>query len=93
MKIEDVKNIPRRERRICRANLRLYPSQMKFIDDNNLSVQAIFDKALDVLGHITPKPEEVDDLERIYRTSKSKGHRRRGNIREQKPRNKTRRRH
>ena len=47
MKIEDVKNLPKRERRLCRANLRLYPSQMKFIDDNNLSVQAIFDTALD----------------------------------------------
>lgn len=95
MKIEDVKNMPRRERRTCRANLRLYPSQMKFIDEHNLSVQAIFDKALDELGHETPKPEEVDELAKIYRNSKSRGHGRggKGNVRAQKARARSRRRH
>ena len=66
MKIEDVQNMPRRERRICRANLRLYPSQMKFIEDNQLSVQAIFDKALEELGHTTPDLRDIEDIAREY---------------------------
>jgi hypothetical protein len=78
MNIEDVKNFPKREKRICRANIRLYPSQMKFIEDNNLSTQAIFDKALDELGHIIPKPEEIQDIANVYGYNKSKGHGRRG---------------
>lgn len=66
MKLEDVRSFPRRERRSCRANLRLYPSQMKFIEDHNLSVQAIFDKALDELGHTTPVPEDIEEIARKY---------------------------
>jgi hypothetical protein len=86
MKIEDVKSIPRRERRSCRANLRLYPSQMKFIDDHQLSVQAIFDKALDELGHVVPPPEEIQNIAYMYRPRNSRGHGRgaKGNIRRQK---------
>ena len=77
MKLEDVKNIPRRERRTCRANLRLYPSQMKFIKDNDLSMQVIFDKALDELGHVQPKPEDIAKIAYEYRP-KSRGHGRGG---------------
>lgn len=95
MKIEDVKNLPKREKRSCRANLRLYPSQMKFIDNHNLSVQAIFDKALDELGHVAPKPEEIEQIEQECRDRKSRGHGRggKGNVRDQKARAKYRRRH
>ena len=86
MKIEDVKSMPRRERRSCRANLRLYPSQMKFIDDNQLSVQAIFDKALDELGHVMPLPEDIENIANMYRPKNSRGHGKggKGNIRRQK---------
>ena len=88
MKIEDVKNLPKRERRSCRANLRLYPSQMKFIDNHNISVQAIFDKSLDELGHVPPKQEEIEQIEQEYRDRKSKGYGRdgKGNVRDQKAR-------
>ncbi len=92
MKIEDVKNFPRREMRTCRANLRLYPSQMKFIDTNNLSVQAIFDKALDELGHVPPKLEEIEQIIQEYRPSRGHGRRGKGNVREQRKRWKLRRR-
>ena len=86
MKIEDVKNMPRRERRSCRANLRLYPSQMKFIDDHDLSVQAIFDKAIDELGHVPPVPEEVESIANMYRPRVSRGNARggKGNVRRQR---------
>ncbi|MFC1768977.1 hypothetical protein ACFLZX_04400 [Nanoarchaeota archaeon] len=95
MKLDDFKNKQTRERRLCRANLRLYPSQMKFINDNGLPVQEIFDKALYELGHDTPKPEEVDELARIYGNSESRGHGRggKGNVRAQKARAKRRKRH
>ncbi len=86
MKLEDVKNIPRRERRTCRANLRLYPSQMKFIDDHELSVQVIFDKALSELGHIPPEPEEIIRIAKQYEPRTSRGHGRgsKGNVYRQK---------
>jgi hypothetical protein len=86
MKLEDVKRIPRRERRTSRANLRLYPSQMKFIDDHNISVQTIFDKALDELGHVPPPPEDIEKIAQMYRPRESRGHGRggRGNVRGQK---------
>ncbi len=73
MKLEDVKNRPQRERRICRANLRLYPSQMKFIDKNDISFQALFDKALQELGHVAAKdPEEIEKLAKKYKDKESK---------------------
>lgn len=75
MKIEDVKNKPRRERRTLRANLRLYPSQMKFIDDHELSIQAIFDKALEELGHKIPSPEEIEKISNIYSSNEHKAKR------------------
>lgn len=78
MELEDVQNLPRRERRICRANLRLFPSQMKFIDDNRLSVQRIFDKALDELGHTTPEPADIEKIARVYGRRISRGHGRGG---------------
>ena len=95
MKLDDFEIKQRRERRLCRANLRLYPSQMKFINDHSLRVQEIFDKALDELGHVTPKPEEVDELARVYGNSDSRGHGRggKGNVRAQKARAKRRRRY
>ena len=86
MKLEDVQNLPIRERRTCRANLRLYPSQMKFMEDHNLSVQAIFDKALDELGHVPPKPEEIKEIVQAYGPRKTRGHGRggKGNVRRQR---------
>ena len=95
MKLEDVKNLPQRERRICRANIRLYPSQMKFIDDNEISVQAIFDKALDELGHVTPNSKEIKKIAEEYGPRKSRGHGRggKGNVRRQRRNAKDRRRH
>ena len=76
MKIEDFKKGPRYEKRSCRANLRLYPSQMKFINDHGLSFQEIFDKALDELGHEIPSPEDIDKLEHMYgyMSPNSRGH-------------------
>lgn len=55
MKIEDVKKGNRPESRTLRANLRLFPAQSKFISEHNLSVQAIFDKALEELGYKPPE--------------------------------------
>ena len=75
MKIEDVKSMPRRERRSLRANLRLYPSQMKFIDEYELSIQAIFDKALEELGHKIPAPEEIEKISNIYSSNEYKDRR------------------
>lgn len=88
MKIEDVKNMPRRERRSCRANLRLYPSQMKFIEDHDLSVQAIFDKALHELGHVTPAPEDIEKIARQYKPRNSMDHNRNRRSRSRKIRRK-----
>ena len=86
MKLEDVKRKPRRERRSCRANLRLYPSQMKFIAEHGISVQAIFDKALDELGHRAPPQEEIEKIAYEYRSRPSRGHGRgsKGNVTRQK---------
>ena len=86
MKLEDVKRRPRRERRSCRANIRLYPSQMKFIDDHGLSVQVIFDKALDELGHRAPPQEDIEKIAYDYRSrpSRGRGRGRKGNIVRQK---------
>ncbi|MFC1648373.1 hypothetical protein ACFL1B_02830 [Nanoarchaeota archaeon] len=100
MKIEDVKNLPRREIRSLRANLRLYPSQMKFINDHQISVQAIFDKALEELGHEIPAPEDIDKIARLFQDqqnsgssySRGRGKVGKGNIRRQKQRAKQRKR-
>jgi hypothetical protein len=73
MRLEDVKNIPRREMRSCRAALRLYPSQMKFIVENDLSVQAIFDRAVHELGHVAPAQKDIESIARQYAPSESRG--------------------
>lgn len=86
MKLEDVKNYPKREVRSCRANLRLYPSQMKFIDDHDLSVQAIFDKALDELGHVQPDPKDIESISQQYAPNlpKKRGRVGKGNLTRQR---------
>mgnify|MGYP003966929641 CR=1 FL=1 len=91
MKLEDVKRQPMRERRTCRANIRLYPSQMKFIEDHNLSVQTIFDKALEELGHKTPPSSQILALSKRYdlnekRKTMGYGRGGKGNARSQKSR-------
>ncbi|MBT5022991.1 hypothetical protein HOK51_04675 [Candidatus Woesearchaeota archaeon] len=93
MKLEDVKRMPLRERRTCRANIRLYPSQMKFIDDHGLSVQLIFDKVLNELGHITPALEDIESIAKLYgpRISRGRGRGGKGNVRRQKISARTRR--
>ncbi len=86
MKIEDVKSLGRRETRTCRSNLRLYPSQMKFINDHGLSVQKIFDKALTELGHVDPAPEDIAKIAQIIHCqqdtsrSRGRGRGRKGNV-------------
>ncbi|MFC1742294.1 hypothetical protein ACFL3V_07200 [Nanoarchaeota archaeon] len=65
MDIQDVKERPNREKRLCRANIRLYPSQLKFINNHGLSIQRIIDKALEELGHVPPDPTEIEKLERF----------------------------
>ncbi|MBT3406434.1 hypothetical protein HN419_04665 [Candidatus Woesearchaeota archaeon] len=102
MKLEDLKDMQRRERRSCRANLRLYPSQLKFINDHGLSITKIMDTALDELGHKRPDPSEIDKIAEMIkqdpkgigvslaraRTVKSRGKGRgeKGNVRVQKKR-------
>ncbi len=96
MKIEDVKSLGRRERRTYRSNLRLYPSQMKFINDRGLSVQRIFDVALHELGHVPPAPEDIEKIaQTIENSGQSRGYGRggKGNVRRQKKVSKRSRRH
>ena len=86
MDIQSVKSLPKRERRTCRANVRLFPSQMKFIEDNELSITRIIDVALGELGHVMPDPGDVDKIARMYGLTKSRGRGRggKGNIRKQR---------
>ena len=82
MRLEDFKKEPHRERRTLRANLRLYPSQMKFISDHGLSFQEICAKALTELGHVRPNPEDIESIAKQYapRKSHSYGKVNKGNV-------------
>jgi len=82
MKLEDVQALPKKEKRSCRADIRLYPSQLKFINDKGLSITRIVDVALNELGHKPPTtPEEINRLSQIMVQQKKKS----------KPKRKTRR--
>lgn len=83
MEIKDVQNNPRHERKIIRVNIRLTPSQNKFIIENNLSITKIMTEALKQLGY-SPQIQEQDYKENfkeeryiIKRNKKYKPHRRR----------------
>ena len=66
MNIKDVQNAQVYERRNIRINIRITPSQNKFILDNNLSITKVMNEALKQLGYIPPNPDEIPekDLER-----------------------------
>ena len=66
MEIKDVQNTNVQERRIIRVNIRLTPSQDKFIISNNLSIPKVMNEALKQLGYVPPKTEEIpeQDIER-----------------------------
>ena len=68
MDIKDVQNVQGYERRIIRINIRLTPSQNKFIIDKNLSITKVMNEALKQLGYVSPKPEDIpeEDKERGY---------------------------
>ena len=88
MDIKDVQNIQGDERRNIRVNIRITPSQNKFIIDNNLSITKVMNEALKQLGYVPPKPEEIPpenrgtDEEDVYLRS----NRGRGDIKVQKKR-------
>lgn len=66
MDIKDVQNTNTHERRSIRVNIRLTPSQNRFIVSNNLSITKVMNEALKQLGYVPPKPEEIpeQDIER-----------------------------
>ncbi|MBI4439729.1 hypothetical protein HY638_02045 [Candidatus Woesearchaeota archaeon] len=68
MDIKDVQNLNGSEIRSIRINIRITPSQNKFIVNNNLSITKIMNEALKQLGYVLPKPEEIpdEDKEREY---------------------------
>ena len=62
MKLDDFERIPKREKRTIRINLRIHPSQWKFMDDKGLLITDILDKALEELGHKIPEPSEIEPI-------------------------------
>ncbi len=87
MNIKEVQNSQGYERRKIRVNIRLTPSQMKFINNNNLSITKIMNEALKQLGYTNPKLDDIPKEDRwinedtnIYRR---KG---KGDIKEQRKR-------
>ena len=81
MDIKDVQNTNAHERRSIRVNIRLTPSQNKFIVSNNLSITKVMNEALKQLGYVAPKSEEIPeyDLERedtdTYKSNSGRGDR------------------
>ncbi len=61
VEIKDVQNTNAHERRSIRVNIRLTPSQNKFIIRNNLSITKVMNEALKQLGYVHPKPEEIQE--------------------------------
>ncbi len=77
MDIQKVQNTNTQERKSIRVNIRLAPSQNKFILNNNLSITKVVNEALKQLGYVPPKPNEIpeedkvrDYGERVYRKNK-----------------------
>ena len=62
MNIDDVKNMQQQERRRVRINIRMLPSQLKFINDNHLCVARIMDTALNELGYKAPDPSKIHEI-------------------------------
>jgi len=81
MEIKDVQTTNPHERRSIRVNIRLTPSQNKFIISNNLSITKIMNEALKQLGYIPPNPNEIPekDVEREDERGFWKSNRGRGN--------------
>ena len=83
MEIKDVKNTHSHERRSIRINIRITPSQNKFILDNNLSITRVMNESLKDLGYIPPKSEEIPEKDREkeyeYESGRWKSNRGRGN--------------
>ena len=61
MDIKDVQNVQGYERRNIRINIRITPSQDKFIIKNNLSITKVMNEALKQLGYVPPKLEEIPE--------------------------------
>jgi len=76
MDMKDVKRVLANERRNIRINIRITPSQNKFIITNNLSITKIMNEALKQLGYIPLKPEELpeEDKDRGYKIEKEHRH-------------------
>lgn len=72
MDMDKVRNYQATERKSVRINIRLAPSQMAFINQNNLSITKIMYEALKQLGYVPPKPENipVHNRETGYRKEK-----------------------
>lgn len=68
MEMKDVQSVQAYERRNIRINIRITPSQNKFIIDNTLSITKVMNEALKQLGYASPKPEDIpeEDKERGY---------------------------
>jgi len=64
MDIKDVQNTNAHERRSIRVNIRLTPSQNKFIVSHNLSITKVMNEALKQLGYTEPKPEEIPEQDK-----------------------------
>lgn len=81
MDIKDVQNVQGYERRNIRINIRITPSQNKFIIKNNLSITKVMNEALKQLGYVPPKSEEIpeQDIGRGNEGEYWKSHRGRGN--------------
>lgn len=60
MRLEEVKKDVSLEKRNIRINIRITNSQNKFVLNNNLSFTKIFDKALEQLGYVEPKMEDLN---------------------------------
>ena len=88
MNIKDVQNTNAHERRSIRVNIRLTPSQNKFITSNNLSITKVMNEALKQLGYVSPKTEDIpeQDIEREDETETFKSNRGRGDRYSQKKR-------
>ncbi len=61
MDIKDVQNVQGYERRNIRINIRITPSQDKFIIKNNLSITKVMNEALKQLGYVPPKLEKIPE--------------------------------
>jgi hypothetical protein len=72
MDIQSVKNTPTNERRSVRVNIRLTPSQERFIIEKNLSVTKIMNEALKQLGFVETEPKYYPQSDYVRRGRHSK---------------------